>query len=402
LRFGATELNTCRFDAKRLKNKMNIGELHEYFSARQDKILDLIRRLVEIETPSRDVEGSRRIVDLLATEAAQIRSVNTVEKIAVKDYGEHLIIRAFDNGTDEKLALLLGHTDTVYERGTLAARPWREHDGKIFAPGIFDMKSGAALMIAVLHALEDLNLRPARPITVLLSCDEEIGSETGRAIVEREARNAAVCLVCEPAGAGGAVKTGRKGTGYYCLKAHGVAAHAGLDPEKGASAVLEIARQIPEIHRLNNPAVGTTVNVTTISGGTTSNVVPAFASCEIDVRFASMTEATRVENAIKNLKSLDERVRLEIEGAINRPPMERTAEIVRLFEKAREIAASFDYELNETQVGGASDGNFVAALGVPVLDGLGVTGDGAHAVHEHIIAADIAKRATLIASLLMF
>ncbi|HEX9929445.1 MAG TPA: M20 family metallopeptidase [Pyrinomonadaceae bacterium] len=378
---------------------MNAKELLEYFSARQNEVLNLIRRLVEIESPSYDEVGSRAVVELLVAETGKLPCVDSIEKIPVEGYGEHLIIRAFSR-ENEKPALLLGHIDTVYPRGTLRERPWREEDGKIFAPGIFDMKSGAALMIETLRAFSDLNLKPSHPITILLSCDEEVGSETGRAVVEREAEKAAFCLVCEPS-ANGAVKTGRKGTGYYLLKAHGVASHAGLDPEKGASAILELARQTLKIHELNNPENGTTTNVTTITGGTTSNVIPAAAECEIDVRFTSLAEAERIEREIKNLKPFDSRVRLEIEGAINRPPMERTEKTVRLFEKAREIAASFDYKLKETQVGGASDGNFVSALGVPVLDGLGVAGDGAHAVHEHIMAADVPKRAALIAALLL-
>lgn len=378
---------------------MNAKELLEYFSARQNETLNLIRRLVEIESPSYDSEGSRAVVDLLAKEANRITSVDSIERIPIEGYGEHLIIRAFSR-ENKKTALLLGHTDTVYPRGSLQERPWREENGKIFAPGIFDMKSGAALMIETLRAFSDLNLKPSHPITILLSCDEEVGSETGREIVEREAEKAAFCLVCEPS-ANGAVKTGRKGTGYYLLKAHGIASHAGLDPEKGASAILELARQTLKIQELNNLENGTTANVTTVTGGTTSNVIPAEAECEIDVRFRSLAEAKRIEREIKNLKPFDSRVRLEIEGAINRPPMERTEKTVRLFEKAREIAASFDYELKETQVGGASDGNFVAALGVPVLDGLGVAGDGAHAVHEHIIAADVPRRAALISSLLL-
>ncbi|HEX8399501.1 MAG TPA: M20 family metallopeptidase [Pyrinomonadaceae bacterium] len=378
---------------------MNAKELLEYFSARQNEILNLIRRMVEIESPSYDAEGSRAVVELLVAETEKIPCVDSIERIPVEGYGEHLIIRAFSR-ENKKPALLLGHTDTVYPRGSLRERPWREENGKIFAPGIFDMKSGAALMIETLRAFSDLNLKPSHPITILLSCDEEVGSETGRAVVEREAEKAAFCLVCEPS-ANGAVKTGRKGTGYYLLKAHGVASHAGLDPEKGASAILELARQTLKIHELNNPENGTTANVTTITGGTTSNVIPAAAECEIDVRFTSLAEAERIEREIKNLKPFDSCVRLEVEGAINRPPMERTEKTVRLFEKAREIAASFDYKLKETQVGGASDGNFVSALGVPVLDGLGVAGDGAHAVHEHIIAADVPKRAALIAALLL-
>lgn len=378
---------------------MNAKELLEYFSARQNETLNLIRRLVEIESPSYDEAGSRAVVELLTAEAGKFACVDSIEKIPIEGYGEHLIIRAFSR-ENEKPALLLGHTDTVYPRGSLRERPWREENGKIFAPGIFDMKSGAALMIETLRAFSDLNLTPDSPITILLSCDEEVGSETGRAIVEREAEKSAFCLVCEPS-ANGAVKTGRKGTGYYLLKAHGVASHAGLDPEKGASAVLELARQTLKIHELNNTENGTTANVTTITGGTTSNVIPAAAECEIDVRFTSLAEAERIEREIKNLTAFDPRVRLEIEGAINRPPMERTEKTVRLFEKARKIAAGFDYELKETQVGGASDGNFVSALDVPVLDGLGVAGDGAHAVHEHIISADVPKRAALIAALLL-
>lgn len=378
---------------------MNSQNLFDYFSARQSEILNLIRRIVEIESPSYDVEGSRAVVELLASEAAKFPFVDSIEKIPFEDRGEHLIVRAFSR-KDEKPALLLGHTDTVHPRGSLQERPWREENGRIFAPGIFDMKTGAALMFEVLRAFADLNLKPANPLTILLSCDEETGSETGREFVEREAGNAAFCLVCEPS-ANGAVKTGRKGTGYYLLKAHGVASHAGLDPEKGASAVLELARQTLKIHELNNSAIGTTANVTTVKGGTTSNVIPAEAECEIDVRFTSLAEAERIDREIKNLKPFNERVGLEIEGDINRPPMERTEKTVRLFGKAREIAASFGYELKETQVGGASDGNFVSALGVPVLDGLGVAGDGAHAVHEHIIAADVPKRAALIAGLLL-
>jgi glutamate carboxypeptidase len=378
---------------------MNAKALLEYFSGRQNEILNSIRRLVEIESPSYDETGSRAAAELLAAEAGKFSCVAAIEKIPIAGCGEHLIIRAFSR-KDEKPALLLGHTDTVHPRGSLRERPWREEDGKIFAPGIFDMKSGAALMIETLRAFSDLNLEPLRPITILLSCDEEVGSETGRAVVEREAEKSAFCLVCEPS-ANGAVKTGRKGTGYYLLKAHGVASHAGLDPEKGASAILELARQTLKIHGLNNLENGATANVTTITGGTTSNVIPAAAECEIDVRFKSLAEAERIENEIKNLKSFDSRVQLEIEGAINRPPMERNEKTIALFEKARAIAAGFDYELKETQVGGASDGNFVSALGVPVLDGLGVAGDGAHAIHEHIIASDVPKRAALIAALLL-
>lgn len=340
------------------------------------------------------------VAGLIDARAKKIAAVDAVERIAVEGLGEHIVIRAFSQSGSGKHILLLGHTDTVHPRGSLLERPWREVDGKIYAPGIFDMKANCALMLETLAALSEDGLQPSAPVTILLSCDEEIGSHSGRPLVEREAANARACFVFEPSAAGGKVKTGRKGTGNYTLKTHGVASHAGLDPEKGASAILEIARQIEKIHAMTDFAVGTTLTVGTIKGGTTSNVVPAEAECEIDVRFTSMAEAERIDAELRRLAIFDNRVTLELLGEINRPPLERTSAVVALFEKARAIAAEFDYELSETQVGGASDGNFVGAVGVPVLDGLGIMGDGAHAAHEHIIADDIPKRGALLAGLL--
>lgn len=374
-------------------------KLLDYFQNKQNEILAFIKALCEIESPSFDAAGSRAVSALLESEAGKLNSVDSIEKSHVADCGEHLIIRAFSDST-EKPILLLGHTDTVHPLGSLADRPFRIEGDRVYAPGIFDMKTGAALTIEILRAFDELNLKSPRPITILLSCDEEVGSPTGRAIVEREAANAAFCLVLEPS-ANGRVKTGRKGTGMFNLIAHGVPAHAGLEPERGASAILELARQIPAVHALNDLKIGTTANVCTIAGGTTSNVIPEFAECSIDVRFTSMTEAERIETAIRSLKSNDERVSLELTGGINRPPLERTAKVLELFETAKKIAASFDYELGETQVGGASDGNFVAAMGVPVLDGLGAAGDGAHTHHEYILQSDIPKRAALVAQLVL-
>jgi glutamate carboxypeptidase len=272
-------------------------------------------------------------------------------------------------------------------------------DDKFYGCGIFDMKANCFLMLEVLRTFDELNLKPAKPITILLSCDEEIGSFTGRPLVEREAGKAEFCLVCEPS-ANGKAKTGRKGTGNYVLKVRGVPAHAGLEPEKGASAILEISKQIPKIEELENLEKGTTVSVCTISGGTTTNVIPEFAECSIDVRFTTMSEATRIEEEIQNLKAFDERVSLQINGGINRPPLERNEKTLAIYEKAKRIADEMNYEFGETQVGGASDGNFVAALGVPVLDGLGIAGNGAHTMDEYIVVSDIPKRAALLASLL--
>lgn len=356
-----------------------------------------MHRFVEIESPSFDVEGSRRAVDFLVEQAKQISGVNGIERIA-EDCGEHLIIRAFE--ADEKPVLFLGHTDTVHPRGSRQHNPTRIEDGRFYGCGSFDMKANCLLMLEILRAFEALDLKPARPVTILLSCDEEVGSRTGRPVVEREALRSAFCLVAEPS-AQGKVKTGRKGTGNYILKAHGVPSHAGLEPERGASAILELARQIEKIHALSDFQNGTSAIVCQIKGGTASNVVPAEAECSIDVRFTALSEAEKIETAFQNLTSFDPRVALELLGEINRPPMERSPSTLELYERARLIAASFDYDLGETQVGGASDGNFVAALGVPVLDGLGIAGDGAHTLEEYIWIEDIPRRAALLASMIL-
>ena len=234
----------------------------------------------------------------------------------------------------------------------------------------------------------------------MLTCDEEAGSFTGRALVEEESRRAESVLVLEPSATGGRAKTSRKGTGLFTLTANGLAAHAGLEPEKGASAVLEMARQIERLHALNDLSAGINVNVGVVHGGTNANVIAAEARAEIDVRFSTMKEAHLIKTELFGLRAFDERVRISIDGGINRPPLERNGKVMALYEHARFIAARLDFELGEAQVGGASDGNFAAAMGVAVLDGLGIAGDGAHAEHEHIIASDIPRRIALLAALI--
>ena len=374
------------------------SEIAQYFNDRLDAMLESIRAIVEIESPSYDCERSKEITAWIENEARCIDPAFRIERIAAETCGEHLVIRAFPG--KGKQTLLLGHTDTVHPVGTNLANPTRIQDGKFYGCGVFDMKAGVVLMIEALRFFTVSGIKPTRPITILLSCDEEVGSFTGKEIVEREARDAEICLVFEPSSSG-RVKTGRKGTGMFTVKTWGKPAHAGLEPEKGASAILELSRQIETMYKLNDPANGTTVNVCTIKGGTTTNVIPEHAECSVDVRFTSNAEAERIDQAIKNLSAVDERVKILVTGGINRPPLERTEAVARLFEKAKNIAANFGYELGETQVGGASDGNFVAAQGVPVLDGLGVAGDGAHRLDEHILVDDIAKRAALVTSLLM-
>lgn len=377
---------------------MTPTEILKYYEVRREAIITSIREIVDIESPSRDAAQSKLVVDWIERAFRQTGVDVEIERVKADGYGEHIVIKAFPE--KGKHILLLGHTDTVHPVATNLKNATRIEGDRFYGCGIFDMKSGIVLMIEALRFFAATGTRPSRPITILLSCDEEVGSHSGRPLVEREAANAERCLVFEPS-ADGRVKTGRKGTGTFALHAHGAPAHAGLEPEKGANAVAELAREIERVHAIARPELGTTVSVTTFHGGTTTNVIPDLATCEIDVRFSSADEAARVESELRSLTAIDERVSLELGGEINRPPMERSREVVALYEKARELAASFDYELGETQVGGASDGNFVAALGVPVLDGLGPTGAGAHTLDEHILVSDIAQRATLVTILLL-
>lgn len=375
--------------------------MHAFLARRQDEILGSIRELVETESPSGDFEGSRAVVDRLVELARTIPAISTVERIPVPDYGEHLRVHAFDGQANHTgTTLLLGHTDTVHPRGTLSTQSVRAEAGRQYGPGIFDMKASCVLALEALRTLVTLGLIPKRPVVLLLTCDEEAGSQTGRLLVEEEARCAAQVLVLEPPAPGGQVKTLRKGVGMWKVTAHGIASHAGLNPEAGASAILELARQTERFHAMSDPASGTNFNVGVVRGGTRSNVVPAEAEIEIDVRFSCTKEAQRVDELMSSLQSFDERVQLTVKGGINRGPLERTEGVVMLYQQAREIAACLGFELGEQSVGGASDGNFVAALNVPVLDGLGIDGDGAHSAHEHIFISDIALRGALLAGLI--
>jgi len=377
-----------------------LADVYAFFAQRQDEILRLIYKLVETESPSGDAEGSRAVVDLLEKAARAIPSVKAIERIPSSDYGEHLCIRAFGGDPYSQNTMLLGHTDTVHPRGTLSVQQGlRAEDGRLYGPGIFDMKASCAIAIEVLHCLSALELHPQRPITLLLTCDEETGSATGRQLVETEARQAAQVLVLEPPVPGGCVKTARKGVGIWKVSAQGIASHAGLNPEAGASAILELARQTERFHSMSDATGGTNFNVGVISGGTRVNVVAERAEMEIEARFSTIKEAQRINGLMGKLQPFDERVQLTVKGGINRPPIERTSGIVRLYQQARQIASQLNFELEERSVGGASDGNFAAALDVPVLDGLGVDGDGAHAAHEHILTADITRRGALLAGL---
>lgn len=378
-------------------------QIHELLNERQVEIEAFIRAVVETESPSGDESGSLAVAGLLSEAAERIECVSEIKRIHAPDFGQHVVIKAFAEHQSRGQILVVGHTDTVHARGSVDLRPWRREAGKIYGPGVFDMKANCCLIVEVLRALSDLKISPQCAITVALTCDEEVGSFSGWPLLEQTAKsaNTRYAFVMEPPAPGGRVKTGRKGTGIFALKVEGKAAHAGLDPEKGASAILELARQTERLHALNGSGSGITVNVGVVRGGTRSNVVAAEAEAEIDVRFSTEAESLAIERMFAKVTPIDERTKVFVSGGINRPPLERTPAVIELFQKARAIASQMDFDLGEAQVGGASDGNFLAALGIPVLDGLGISGDGAHAVHEHIDADDIARRGALIGGLLV-
>ncbi len=393
----------CQFSPNRQRlvdMKADMVALLPYFVQRQDEILQLIKTLVEQESTSRVEAQLNQIALYVATHLTPFASV--IRVLPQTGYGSHVLARlACGHPDDAPQILIVGHLDTVWPIGTLERLPFHvSADGVARGPGIFDMKSGVAIAMKALEAIVTQNLPTKHPITLLLTCDEEIGSKTSRELVEAEARRSVAALVLEPPITGGIVKTGRKGIGGFTLKVTGRAAHAGLDPAKGINAIVELAHQTLRLAALNNYERGITVNVGVANGGTTSNVIPAEATAKIDFRFWHSDDGAKIEETIRNLQPVLDGSQLTFTGGINRPPMERSEKNLALFEIAKNCAAEFDIDLREGQVGGGSDGNFIAALGVPTLDGLGVDGAGAHAEHEHIIVADIPQRAALLTRLL--
>ncbi len=358
-----------------------------------------IEALVTLESPSDEKAAVDRCGNELHKRLTAIGSL--VERTPQPVRGDHLRARwdtaIVDDGAQ---ILLLGHFDTVWPVGSLARMPLREVAGRLHGPGIFDMKSGIAVSMLAMRALTEIDAAVRRRVVMLWTTDEEVGSGTSRALIEEEARHSSAVLVLEPSLPGGGVKTRRKGVGEFELVVHGVSAHAGLDPGKGASAIHELARQILELEALQDLDRGLTVNVGVIAGGSRSNVVADRASARIDVRVQTMADAIGLEAAIRNLRPVHPGVRLEISGAVDRPPLERSAGVVGLYKKAAEVARALGRELEEGAAGGGSDGNFTAALGVPTLDGLGPPGDGAHALHEHVLVDDLAWRAAFVAGLI--
>jgi glutamate carboxypeptidase len=382
--------------AGRQRNIRRVHPLLAYSSTHESWLRDTLEALVRAESPSTDkaavdrcgAEVSQRLTDLGAT----------VERIAQTERGDH--VRATFDGAGQPI-LVLGHFDTVWPVGQLERMPLHEKDRRLYGPGIFDMKGGIATAMLAVRALRDLDL-PRPPVVMLFTTDEEIGSATSRATIEREARSSRAVLVLEPSLPGGKAKTSRKGGGHFEVLVHGVSAHAGIAPGEGANAVHELAHQILAVQSLQDASAiqrGVSVNITVISGGERTNVIPDFARATIDVRVPTMDDAERVEKGIRSLTPRIPGTRLEVRGGIDRPPLERGPHVVQLFEEARSCARELGKELGEGGTGGGSDGNFTAALGVPTLDGLGPEGDGAHALHEHVRLSDLPWRAAFFASL---
>jgi glutamate carboxypeptidase len=374
------------------------SERLRYFESRQDALLETIRKFVEIESPSDHKPSADRMGAFLAGTFEALGGKARLHH--AKDYGDNLQID-FPGREKTKPVLLLGHFDTVYPLGTLANMPCRIADGRMHGPGVLDMKSGIALMLFAIEALQTWNSGLPRPVTVFLVSDEEVGSTSSRQTTEALARESAAVLVMEPAaGLRGAVKTARKGVGDYTLTVKGVAAHAGLDPGKGHSAILELARQITAVSKFSNLQQGLSVNPGVIRGGTRTNVVAAEAVAEIDVRIKSASQAATLDRKFRALKPFDKHCKLTVEGGINRLPMERTAGVIALYETAQAIAQKIGWKLEEAAVGGGSDGNFTAGIGIPTLDGMGGVGEGAHALHEHIVISELPRRALLLAGMI--
>jgi glutamate carboxypeptidase len=373
-----------------------------YFSVHQDRMVDTIRDLVEIESPSDNKPAVDRIAAFLAPRFEALGGRTHFHRS--NDFGDSLQIdfaAPSREAASRRPVLLLGHYDTVYPLGTLARMPCKIENGHLRGPGVLDMKSGIALMLHAIAALKAWHGQLPRPVTVFLVSDEEVGSYSSRKITEALAKQSAGVLVLEPAaGLRGAVKTARKGVGEYTLRVKGVAAHAGLDPGKGHSAILELARQITAVAKLNALSQGISVNPGVIQGGTRTNVIAAEASTGIDVRIKSAKQASGLHRKLRSLKPFDKHCKLEMTGGINRLPMERTAGVAALYKKAQEIALQIGWKLEEAAVGGGSDGNFTAGMGIPTLDGMGGVGEGAHAVHEFIVISELPRRALLLAGMI--
>jgi glutamate carboxypeptidase len=374
---------------------MDTKTILRHVEKKQRWIHDTLRELVQQESPSEDRQAVNAAM-ALAEHWAHEQGARA-KRHRQSQFGDVLELRFGPVRSSHKPVLLLGHLDTVWPIGTLAKMPWREADGRYWGPGVLDMKAGVVMALAALSTLREM--KSARPATLLLNSDEEVGSPVSRAITERLALESSAVLVLEPA-QGLAYKTARKGVGNYHVQVTGVGAHSGVDFERGHSAVLELAKLIQTISNFTNLSRKLTVNCGVIAGGTRSNVVASSAYAEVDVRIAKASDAAYVEKLFRGLNVSDPKCKLTVTGGINRPPMERKAGTSALFKKARGLAAELGFVLEEAATGGGSDGNFTAALGVPTLDGMGAVGEGAHAAHESVVIEHLVPRMALLAAMI--
>ena len=365
--------------------------------AMEPVIVKTLRMLVEVESPSDDKAAVDRCVEAAAALAEAARG--RPRRHRQREFGDVLELR-FGPARRVKPVMLLGHLDTVWPLGTLRQMPFRIAEGRAWGPGTLDMKAGVAMGLAAMQVLRELDaLR--RPVVFLLNSDEEVGSTASRPITEKLAREAEAVFVLEPAqGLGGAYKTARKGVGDYAIRIRGVGAHAGVDFERGHSAIHELAYQLEKVRGFTELKRGLSVNAGVIRGGTRTNVIAAEAEAAIDVRIARAKDAERIDRKFRSLRARDKGCVLLVEGGMNRPPMERTRGTVALFRRAATLARAMGFELTEAATGGGSDGNFTAALGVPTLDGMGGIGEGAHASHESVVLRELVPRTALLAEMI--
>ena len=374
---------------------MHPKETLAIFESQKNQMISDLRSWVEIESPTSDKASVDRFGKVVAEKFASLGM--SIEWKVEEDRGNHLVARC---GSRERKVLLIGHLDTVWELGTLERFPC-EFQGEIGrGPGIFDMKAGLLIVLYALSLLRDQNLH-SYPITVLATSDEEVGSKSSRELIETEAKGALAALVLEPAGPNNSIKTKRRGIGRYTISAHGRAAHAGVEPEKGINAIEELSHQILEVQSWNKLRNSITVNADVIRGGTRTNVIPELAETFVDVRCDGMDDIAWLEQKFASLRPARPEARITVEGGIERPPLERTTKVLGLYEQAKSIAEQMDYHVSEFWTGGGSDGNLTAALGVPTLDGLGAEGGGAHALNEHILIDSLPRRSALLYHLIL-
>ncbi|HEX7104298.1 MAG TPA: M20 family metallopeptidase [Nitrolancea sp.] len=365
--------------------------------ARRGEMLDTLKTIVELESPSADKAAVDRLVTHLRERIGA--AGGDVEALPQSDYGD-LTISRWAGTEGQKPLLVMTHIDTVWPIGTLTRKPFSVDDAEARGPGIYDMKASVAMMLQALTFLRE-NSVGHRPLTWLINTEEEVGSPVSRPVIEKLASESEYVLVLEPPVApNGALKTARKGVGMFTMHITGLAAHAGADPEKGVSAIQELANQIQYLHGLTDFTLGTTVNVGVVSGGTARNVVAAEAIALIDLRVTTMAEGDRVVKSILSAEPRLPRSKIRVEGGLNRPPMERTNKIAAAFQQVRTAGQRLGLQLSEASTGGGSDGNFTAAIGATTIDGLGCTGDGAHAEHEHISLDGFVERTALLTELI--